>query len=357
MIPILQEIKSKLICNDYSNEDQVRFSIVTRILQKLGWDIWNPNECCFEYPVKKFPTKDLNKDECGRVDIALFLANDSSPEVFIETKKIGMLSGNYNSQQEQLSRYNYYETSAISILTDGVIWKFYLPSAGGTFNHKLFKEINLLEDDEHYIYNIFLKVLNKENFRKKAINASLEMLEEQKIIEGINKIKTEAELKSHDIDLNKFDIAQQILKNRYKKNYSVDLIEKLWDRKFNVNDNNSVKDNELTSKINLPPAKEINLNNFDPTGKKPKLVFIIDQWYEVKSWIDIYVKVCEILISKFPETDLSGYLQTSNIWPKLNVKKVNNGKFLLINWNSKECIKKSIKILSDLGFRNIRIKI
>jgi len=63
MLSTLQDIKSKLSTNSYHNENQIRFSLVTRILYKIGRDIWNPNECSFKYPVKKIPIKDLNKDE------------------------------------------------------------------------------------------------------------------------------------------------------------------------------------------------------------------------------------------------------------------------------------------------------
>ncbi|MFA7689308.1 MAG: hypothetical protein WCX96_04405 [Bacilli bacterium] len=63
MLSTMQDIKSKLSTNSYHNEDQVCFSVVTGILYKLGWDVWNPNKCSFKYPVKKFPIKDLNTDD------------------------------------------------------------------------------------------------------------------------------------------------------------------------------------------------------------------------------------------------------------------------------------------------------
>jgi hypothetical protein len=130
MKEILNDIRSKLLKGDFSNEEQVRFSLVARILQAAGWDNWDANEVCTEYAVKKFPNKDINIMESGRVDIALFINNhtDRTPEVFIEIKAVGKLQGDYSMYEEQLQRYNYYDRSAISILTDGVVWKFYLPS-------------------------------------------------------------------------------------------------------------------------------------------------------------------------------------------------------------------------------------
>lgn len=177
---LLKDIRTKLKNGAYYNEEQVRFSIVTRILSDLGWDIWNPNEIYYEYPVKKFP-QDKNKDENGRVDIALFLSTrtDRTPEVFIETKAIGKLTKNFDCYEEQLQKYNYFDKSAISVLTDGVTWKFYLPSAYGTFSQRLFSEINLKDDELALISSILKQVLRKDNFRKEAVNASEKMLEEK----------------------------------------------------------------------------------------------------------------------------------------------------------------------------------
>ena len=181
MKEILQDIRKKLLKGAFQNEEQVRFSLVSRILFALGWNIWDPNEVVTEYPVKKFP---ISKDENGRVDIALFMNNhsDRTPEVFLEIKAPGKLAGNYTVYEEQLQRYNYYDRSAISILTDGMEWKFYLPSAGGSFDQRLFNDFNLKDDDIDYIIITLKEVLHKDNFRRKAIQSGERMLEEMKLI-------------------------------------------------------------------------------------------------------------------------------------------------------------------------------
>ena len=51
---ILKDIRSKLHNELYKNEEHVRTSIVVRILNSLGWNIWNPAEVFYEYPVKSF---------------------------------------------------------------------------------------------------------------------------------------------------------------------------------------------------------------------------------------------------------------------------------------------------------------
>ena len=150
--------------------------------------------------------------------------------MYIETKAIGKLNSNYTDYEEQLQRYNYYDKSAISVLTDGIVWKFYLPSAYGTFSQRLFNEINLLEDSIQFIEIIFKQVLLKDNFRKNAVQAGETMLEELKIITEITPFKHEAEQISNKLKkLSKFEVASQLLDDKY----SVETIQKYWNEKQN----------------------------------------------------------------------------------------------------------------------------
>ena len=46
----LIDIRRRIETGEYLNEEQVRLSIVCRILKTLEWDIWNPKEVYPEYP-------------------------------------------------------------------------------------------------------------------------------------------------------------------------------------------------------------------------------------------------------------------------------------------------------------------
>jgi predicted type IV restriction endonuclease len=83
MNTIIEDIKQKIANNFYSNEEHIRLNIVIRLLEKLGWDIWNPKEVCAEFFVS--PEEDKTK-----VDLALFV-NNYSPSVFIEIKYLGKI--------------------------------------------------------------------------------------------------------------------------------------------------------------------------------------------------------------------------------------------------------------------------
>ncbi|MDD3562980.1 MAG: hypothetical protein PHR32_04810, partial [Candidatus Cloacimonetes bacterium] len=170
MKQILEDIRNLLDDGAFLDEQHVRFSLVGRICQHLGWNIWNPKEFYTEFRVKRIPPQNLNKDVTGKVDIALFIPEKTpeGAEVFIEVKTAGRLDSDLAAGEMQLHLYNAYHKSAISILTDGIKWRFYLPSAGGEFEDKLFSEINLQEDDPDWITRNFEMILKKDNYRKQA---------------------------------------------------------------------------------------------------------------------------------------------------------------------------------------------
>ena len=40
----LKDIVIRLRDNQYKNEEHIRLGVVYRLLNELGWDIWNPQE-------------------------------------------------------------------------------------------------------------------------------------------------------------------------------------------------------------------------------------------------------------------------------------------------------------------------
>ncbi len=88
MKDMLLDIRQKLNEGVYKNEEHVRLSLVGRVIQRLGWDLWNPREVNSEFAV-------LPQEDQSRVDLALFLT-PHSPVVFIEVKPVGKLTGDMN---------------------------------------------------------------------------------------------------------------------------------------------------------------------------------------------------------------------------------------------------------------------
>ena len=141
MKEILVDVISRLKHGDYKNEEHVRLSLVCRVLEHLGWDIWNPRELFPEFAA-------MPQEDASRVDVALFMPPQLlRPAVFIEVKTVGKLVSTIQSAELQLRNYNRNNQADISVLTDGQIWRFYLSSASGEFSDKCFEKLDLCASD------------------------------------------------------------------------------------------------------------------------------------------------------------------------------------------------------------------
>lgn len=185
MIELLKDIKEKLNAGVYKNEEQIRLTLVARVLQALGWNIWNPEEVFPEFIV--VPNEDKT-----RVDIALFVS-PRYPAAFIEVKAHGLLMPKLDQVEMQVRDYNRNHTATFSILTDGQHWRFYLSQAGGEFSKKCFQVFNLLETDLEDIESTFQTFLSKASHQNEAAQTEakllLELTQNQK---GILNLREEA---------------------------------------------------------------------------------------------------------------------------------------------------------------------
>ena len=179
MNEILLEIREFIKKGYFKNEENVRFSLVSRILQELGWNIWNPKEVATEFQV-------LPNEDSTRLDIALF-DNSSTPSVFIEIKALGKLENELAKYEIQLRDYNRNNTAPFSIITDGREWRFYYSQTGGEFSQKCFKVLNLVYDDVDDLEISFFSFLSKEELRSgKARNEAetyLKLSQKQRAME------------------------------------------------------------------------------------------------------------------------------------------------------------------------------
>ena len=176
----LEDIQRRLRENQYKNEEHVRLSLVARVLQEYGWDIWDPTEVNTE--LKPVPEED-NK----RVDVALF-GPASKAAVFIEVKPVGGITNNLADTERQLNNYNRNFSAPFCIITDGCQWRFYYLFSPGQFSSKWFKTLNLLNDDLDDIKRTFGVFLDKKTVQ------SIEAEEQAKhllSLKGEEKVLTE----------------------------------------------------------------------------------------------------------------------------------------------------------------------
>lgn len=177
----LQDIRDKLSAGVYKNEEHVRFSLVARVLQELGWDIWNPAEVFTEFVV-------IPDEDNTRVDIALF-SNAYTPAVYVEVKAVGRIQNDVARLERQLRDYNRNNTAAFSIITDGRIWRFYYSQTGGEFSNKWFKVLDLSTDEIEEIEQAFATFLSRAEVSsgdaKKNAEYYLQLSQKQRAMEDV----------------------------------------------------------------------------------------------------------------------------------------------------------------------------
>ena len=129
------------------DETTIRQVIINKVLNLLGWDVFNDEEVKFEHSVEK-----------KRVDYALFINGEA--KVFIEAKKP---AETLDQHQEQLLDYSFRETVELAILTNGLVWWFYLPLMKGKWNSKKVYTIDVLAQEQAEVSSKFYDLLSKVN--------------------------------------------------------------------------------------------------------------------------------------------------------------------------------------------------
>jgi len=363
MLNTLKNIKFNLEDRVYKNERQIRYSLVTKILHELEWDIWNPSEVFYDYPVRNCHDTN-NKHRCS-VDIALFINHLKNPIAYIQTTEIGALIKNLADYEKQMSDLNRYETAEISILTDGIIWKIYFSQDSGHFASNIAADFNLLKDDMNYIVSIFNEVINK---KKRCNEAKQAILRDQSIIDDINQVRAEAEDIAPSMMLSPQEAARRYLITQHNKEYSLETINEYWDKKIDTSESlkneyqNDRIEQKQTNSVNeismhdLDIGEELDLYKFTPTYKSIRRAHIFGEWKKIKVWTDIFVIICTELLKRFPDTDLNGFLSDQRPKNNMRFQKMSNGQYLYTNHSAKYCILHSLDLLKKYNLEgNLKI--
>jgi hypothetical protein len=156
MLDTLTDIRQRLHNKDYHNEEHVRLALVARIVQQLGWDIWNPREVYAEF-------KATRKEDHTRVDLALFTHDFEATTIFIECKGVGGFAKDLAAVEKQSRDYNRDHTALFTLITDGRHWRFYYSFTSGEFKDTLFCKFDLLTDDLEEVAAYFDTFLHRDN--------------------------------------------------------------------------------------------------------------------------------------------------------------------------------------------------
>jgi hypothetical protein len=113
----------------FPNEQAISQGIVLRVLQELGWDIYDTTSVWPEFQTGE-----------GRADFAL-CHPPSKPADFIEVKPPGKAEDGVRQALE----YAFHTGVPFIVLTDGKTWSFYLPAEQGSYEDRRVYKLDLFE--------------------------------------------------------------------------------------------------------------------------------------------------------------------------------------------------------------------
>ena len=125
----LTDIIARLRQGRFPNEQAISQGIVLRVLQELGWDIYDTTVVWPEFQTGE-----------GRADFAL-CHPPSKPADFIEVKPPGKAEDGVRQALE----YAFHTGVPFIVLTDGRTWSFYLPAEQGSYEDRRVYKLDLFE--------------------------------------------------------------------------------------------------------------------------------------------------------------------------------------------------------------------
>ena len=159
----IKELKSNKKLERF-DEASTKQAVVLRLFSFLGWDIFNVDEVYPDYSVNSH-------------SIAYALRVKNTNKIFIDVKRVGEKLDNY---QKPLLNLASGENVEIAILTNGVLWWFYLPRSDGNSQEKWFYSVDLLKQKEDTFVAQVIDLLSKNKVVKGQALKAAETLNKNK---------------------------------------------------------------------------------------------------------------------------------------------------------------------------------
>lgn len=140
---VINEIRGQIATGHFRNEAAVKHGIVLRILNELGWPVFDAQVVYPEYPL-----------DVRRVDFALCHPR-ATPRLLVEAKDIGNAGG----AERQLFEYAFHRGIPMAVLTDGQEWSFFLPGEQGDYQERCVYKLDLLARPVEESIKIFQRYL------------------------------------------------------------------------------------------------------------------------------------------------------------------------------------------------------
>ena len=329
------------------DEAAVKQAVILKILSLLEWDPFDVDEV---------------QPECeagaGKVDFSL--KHNSKNKVFLLVKKG---EKNFAAYQDKLLGDAAKGKAETAILTDGLLWWFFLPSAGGLGDAKKFHVISMKEQSAEEIAENLEAFLGKEKVTSGKALKSAETLYETK--------QRNLLIEEH------LPKAWQKIINEPEKwlvNLLAEVTKELCGYKPERERVEEFLANEVQAKVDMkkalipepPPAQSSQGERTtasgrveDFTGKSIVSFALAGKRYEVKSWKAMFLKLCDVVLPKQRKDELEVLFTiatpqreyfSKNPYEFLTGEKIpGTGVYVDTNLSAREVVDLSHKILMLFG--------
>lgn len=271
---------------DTFDEAATKQAVVLRLLSLLGWDTFDIDKVTPEYSVAS-----------KRVDYSLRINGQN--KVFIEVKRTGI---DLENHQEQLLNYSFQQGVKLALLTNGVAWWFYLPLNEGSWVQRKFYTIDILQQDANDIATKFIDFLLRDN-----VNDGTAIKNAEAIYKGQQKINILEETLPkawnkiiEEADELLIDLINETSEKLCGFKADTELIEQFLVKNKNLFIISSAINRPTQSVQPPPPYPPHPSESTDSgiyTGKSISSFYFRGAKYQVRSWKDLLIKLCEIINS------------------------------------------------------------
>lgn len=286
LMDLIRDVRSRR--TSALDEATIKQTIILRLLQILGWNIYDSDEIKPEYSV-------------GERKVDYSLRYHGQDLVFIEVK-----NGNeeLEQHQQQLLEYAFKRGVELAVLTNGRSWWFYLPAARGDWPQRKFFSIDITNQPEEEIATNFTQLLSRENVRSQealiVARSHHESKQKEKAIETT--IPKAWNLLVSEPDSLLIDLISETTERicGYKPLSShIEAFLKSNRPHLVITESETFKPPPVTARESLRRAATTPRSGY--TGSKPKLLRFGDRSYQVHTWRDVLIMVCETLYDAHPK--------------------------------------------------------
>ncbi len=267
------------------DEAATKQAVVLKILSILGWDTYNIDEVTPEYAIGG-----------KRVDYSLRINNAN--KAFIEAKRPGEDLENYSSQ-EQLLNYSFQEGVKLALLTNGVIWLFYLPLHEGSWEQRKFYAIDIFQQDTEDIASKFISFLSKDNLGNGEAVKNAEAI--YKGQQKVNILKETLPKAWNKIIGETDELLIDLINDTTEKlcGYKADsaMVEQFLSKHRGNLIIPEISGARPTSKSPILKSSGAVQDTENHTGKSISSFYFKGSQHEVRTWKDLLIKLCEIFNS------------------------------------------------------------